>query len=64
MKGQLSENMGAYRTEMKQIIRKPILYEFMLAYIDKLIWLANTRIKKKLNSKEILIYDHVSQMWV
>lgn len=64
MKGQLSENMNAYRSEMKQITRKPRVSEFILAYFDKLIWLTNTRVKKKLNRKGIFIYNHVLQRWI
>lgn len=61
--GQLSENMGAYLQEIRQITRDPNLVDFTAACWDKLIWHAPPRIKKYLNGKGLFRYDLATRQW-
>ncbi|NTV34211.1 MAG: hypothetical protein HGA50_13095, partial [Deltaproteobacteria bacterium] len=63
-RGQLSENIGAYVGELKALSRNPRMHEYALAFIDRILSIAPSKIKKYLNSNNLYRYDHQKQRWV
>lgn len=65
--GQLSQetvgNLNAYQLELQTITRKPMLRETGLAAIDRLVWAAPYRLKKRLSGDAFLSYDRELNMW-
>jgi hypothetical protein len=55
--------LDAYLTELTALSRKPEIHEYALAFIDKLISLAPSKVKKSLNRKNLFRYDHLRQEW-
>ncbi len=62
--GQLSEDKSKYLAEVDQWVRKPNLYEQIIAACDRLLWSAPTQLKKRFNPQGILRFDHHLQKWV
>ena len=63
-KGQLSENMDSYLAEMNTIVQKPSILDYLLLYVDYLIWgFGHAAIKKFLNKKGLLRFNHDFQNW-
>lgn len=63
-KGQISENIEAYSKEVKSMCSLPNANDWALAYFDKLIWYAPSKVKKLLNPQNLFRFDHNLQMWV
>ena len=63
-RGQLSENLEAYIRELKALSRNPRMYEYALAFIDRILSVAPSRMKKYLNNDNLYRYDHREQRWV
>jgi len=62
-RGQLSENLDAYMAELTSLSRKPGIHEYALAFIDRLLSIAPSKVKKSLNRKNLYRYDHRMQEW-
>jgi glycosyltransferase involved in cell wall biosynthesis len=63
--GQLSAgNLGAYRAEMAAICREMTLADRCIAWVDRMLWDAPTRVKKALNREGLLRYDSARGAWV
>lgn len=62
--GQLSENIEAYRSEVRGFTRNPGVIDFAIAAYDRLVWYAPVRVKKWLNPYGLLRFDHIGQRWV
>ena len=62
-RGQLSENADAYQAEASSFARAPTLVDRMIAHHDRVLWQAPTRVKKLMNAKHFLCYDHLSGNW-
>jgi len=63
-RGQISENRDAYLEELKTLSREPRIHEYALAFIDRILSFAPSKIKKYLNSNNLYRYDHQIQRWV
>lgn len=63
-KGQLSNDLTAYKKELLAISTKPKITDYALAAFDKLIWYAPTKIKKQLNKEGLFLYNHGREEWV
>lgn len=63
-KGQLSENIGAYHTEVQSMVNRPNIRNYLLACYDKLLWLAPNKIKKTFNNDGLLRFNHQLQEWM
>jgi hypothetical protein len=63
--GQLSENTGAYRREMDEIIgyAKPGITDRILAACDSVIWKMPPVVKKHFNPNGLYCFDHERQEW-
>ena len=62
-RGQLSENIQAYRNEVLTFSRRPTIWDFLIGAVDRLAWLLEPKMKKYLNRSKLLRFDHVRQMW-
>lgn len=62
-KGQISENLAAYTKEVRNICSTPRINDWILAYIDKLIWYTPSKIKKICNPKNLFRFNHNLQVW-
>ncbi len=62
-KGQLSENLKAYKEEMSTFTRKPTLIDWMLGVHDRFIWLLPPKLKKSINKSGLIQFDHNKQIW-
>ncbi|QWU18016.1 Glycosyltransferase involved in cell wall bisynthesis [Paenibacillus sophorae] len=62
-KGQLSENLEAYFAEMRSIGTKPGIKEFITLQFDRLIWMGDAKLKKRLNRDGLFQYNHQLQKW-
>lgn len=62
-RGQLSEDRGAYRTELESFTRSPGIADRAVAAIDRVLWLLPARAKKALNADGVLRYDHGTGQW-
>jgi glycosyltransferase involved in cell wall biosynthesis len=56
--GQLSEHLDRYIEEMRSFCEPPSTADRVVAGIDAQIWRAPTRIKKMLNERQLLRFDH------
>lgn len=63
-RGQLSENLDAYIAELRSLSRPPRVHEYMLAFIDRLLSVAPSKIKKSLNSDHLFRYCHSESRWI
>jgi glycosyltransferase involved in cell wall biosynthesis len=63
-KGQISENLDAYCLEVKSMCALPNMYDWILAYLDKILWYMPSKVKKLLNPKNLFRFDHNLQMWM
>jgi len=63
-RGQLSENFRAYVEEVRSLSRNPRIHEYALAFIDRILTFAPSKVKKYLNSENLFRYDHGEQRWV
>jgi glycosyltransferase involved in cell wall biosynthesis len=63
-RGQLSENLDAYVEELKAMTREPRMYEYALAFIDRILSVAPSEVKKYLNNNYLYRYDHREQRWI
>lgn len=62
--GQISEDLESYYAEVKNICSTPRIDDWILAYIDKLIWHTSSRIKKVCNPQNLFRFNHKLQMWM
>lgn len=63
--GQLSENINAYRAEVKRMAKKPMPWDLVIGGLDYLIWLSGLRkLKKLFNKSGLYIYDRNKQKWI
>lgn len=62
-RGQLSENMQAYRDEVLSFTRRPTALDYLIGTGDRLAWLLEPKMKKFLNKSRLLRFDHVRQAW-
>jgi glycosyltransferase involved in cell wall biosynthesis len=60
--GQLSSH-NTYDQEKQQLVRPPSPTELMAAKLDRILWAAPYRIKKKLNPQGIFAYNTDAQQW-
>lgn len=63
-KGQLSSNHQGYREEVNIIRQNPNIMNFMLCYMDKILWKVPGKIKKLLNKEGLFRYNHELQKWI
>lgn len=61
--GHLSDNMNAYRDEMRRTARDPHAWERLLAGFDKILWRSPDRMKKMANQSHLLRYDRSLERW-
>lgn len=62
--GQLSGSKEAYQAEFRQIAARPRPWEWMLAWLDWLVWkLATTGLKRRLASSDHFIFDTDHDRW-
>ena len=65
--GQLSQetidSASAYQIEAQGMVRQPTAAEKMQAKIDRILWSAPYKLKKKLSSKSFISYDRELQSW-
>ena len=62
-RGQLSENILAYRNEVLTFTRRPGIMDFVIGAVDRLAWLLEPKMKKYLNRLGLLSFDHAGQTW-
>ena len=62
-RGQLSENIQAYRNEVLTFTRRPTILDYIIGAVDRLAWLLEPKMKKYLNRSKLLRFDHVRQLW-
>jgi len=62
-RGQLSENILAYRNEVLTFTRRPGIMDFVIGAVDRLAWLLEPKMKKYLNRLGLLRFDHIRQIW-
>jgi len=60
--GQISENRGAYRAEVRSFTRSPGVLDLALAGFDQLAWYLPPPVKKYLN-RALIQYDHKAGRW-
>ena len=65
-RGQLSQDLEAYRQEQRQVVcgRKPGPLDLACAGFDALMWKAPIAWKKKLNPQGLFVFSNVEQRWV
>lgn len=63
-RGQISENLTAYYTEMQQLVSPSNLSNLVLYCFDKCLWYLPSKIKKTFNKKGIFRFNHELQEWV
>jgi len=63
-RGQLSENIQAYRNEVLSFTRRPGIIDFVVGAADRLAWLLEPKMKKYINGSGLLCFDHASQKWL
>lgn len=65
-RGQISQDLQAYRKEMDEILegRKPTLRDHAWGCFDAVMWKAPFAWKKKLNPQGLFIFSHEEQRWV
>lgn len=61
--GQLSENISAYGQELRSLSRSPRFHEYLLAFCDRILSHAPSKIKKQLNRDHLFRYDHRQGKW-
>lgn len=61
--GQKSENLAAYRAEMRALAEAPGPADLALMLVDRLLWLAPPLVKKTLNPDTLHLYDQPSGRW-
>lgn len=62
--GQLSENLNSYFTEANQFLMKENFLIKIQARLDWLVWRMPPKIKKWLNSSQIIYFDPRTNDWV
>lgn len=62
--GQNSENMKTYQDEVKQMSMKSNIFDQLTLFLQRILWYAPTRVKKRLNPNTLLIYSHTLEKWV
>lgn len=62
--GQLSENWNGYLAELATLSREPMMYEYVMAHLDRLLSIAPSKIKKYFNKEHLFRYDHRKQEWI
>lgn len=63
-KGQISENIEAYSKEVNSMCLPPNLNDWVVVYLDKLLWYTPSKVKKLFNQKNLFRYDHDLQLWI
>ena len=63
-RGQISEDLEFYYSEVENMCSIPRIDDWILSYIDKLIWHTSSRIKKNCNPQNLLCFNHKLQMWM
>lgn len=63
-RGQISENLNAYHTEMRQLVSRPNIWDFILCFFDKGLWCLPSKVKKTFNKNGIFRFNHELQEWV
>lgn len=63
-RGQLSENLSEYFTELGQMTTKPRIQDAVLSSFDKLLWYAPSNVKKIVNNDNFFQFSHRLQKWV
>ncbi len=61
--GQQSEAMDNYWEELDQIAASPNPLNWLRLGLDALLWYAPQSVKKRLNPKQLLLYDHATDTW-
>lgn len=62
-RGQLSENLQAYKDEVRSFTHRPSIVDFVVAAIDRPAWLLEPKMKKFINRAGLLCFDHARQTW-
>ncbi len=62
-KGQLSENLAAYMTEMRTLANPPRLTERALAFFDRNTWRLPGRLTRHWRRGMVLVFDQQAQRW-
>jgi hypothetical protein len=55
--GQLSQDLMGYRQELATFTRRPLMPQRALATVDRILWYAPLKIKKRLNPRGLIIWD-------
>jgi len=63
-RGQISENLAAYHTEMQQLVLPANISDFILYCFDKGLWYLPSKIKKTFNQNGIFRFNHELQEWI
>jgi glycosyltransferase involved in cell wall biosynthesis len=61
--GQQSENMDAYRRELRAVASQPTPVDYLVAAVDRVLWYAPPRLKKVLNPALLLRCRWGSSQW-
>jgi hypothetical protein len=61
--GQMSENMAAYRRELREAADRPRLIDHVVAALDLPVWYAPSWVKKALNPRDMLRWDRQRRAW-
>jgi glycosyltransferase involved in cell wall biosynthesis len=56
-------NVNAYQLELQKIIRKPTLQEKVTAAVDRIVWSAPYKLKKRLSGHTFVKYDRNLKAW-
>jgi glycosyltransferase involved in cell wall biosynthesis len=63
-RGQLSEDMFRYRSELLSMTDNAPIIHYLLATVEALLWHLPARMKKKFNDKGLFVFDHEQQIWI
>ncbi len=62
--GQLSTNRAAYLEEMRLMTDPLTVLDRATGLIDRALWYAPRRVKKRLNRRHFFVFDHTLRRWV
>jgi len=62
-RNQLSTNMNEYLNEVNSITVKPGLKDYIVAYIDRLMWVTPVKVKKIFNKNGLYTYNCLIDQW-